>query len=325
LAGSTDIEEQGVMSIGSIQIAIVSTGVIGASWATHFLARGYQVSATDPAPGAEDRLRELVARNWPIVEKLGLADGASPDRLTFSADLAVAVRDAGFIQESGPERLDLKRDLFASIAAACPADSIIATSSSGLSVSEIQVGARHPERIVLGHPFNPPHLIPLVEVLGGKLTSEETVARTMAFYAEIGKKPIRLRKEVKGHVANRLQVALWQEAFSLVERGVASVADIDAAISNGPGLRWALLGPFLNLHASGGAAGIAHMQAHLGPAQREWAADLGRFPANDDYIEPLARGVEEELQGFDFAQTLRQRDELLIELIAAKSRSSQIP
>jgi 3-hydroxyacyl-CoA dehydrogenase len=313
------------MSTDGIRIAVVSTGVIGASWATHFLARGFHVAATDPAAGAEDRLRDLVAQNWPIVEKLGLADGASPDNLTFFAEVAGAVHDAGFIQESGPERLDVKRALFESIESACPADSIIATSSSGLSVSEIQVGARHPERIVLGHPFNPPHLIPLVEVLGGKLTSEDTVDKAMAFYAAIGKKPIRLRKEVKGHVANRLQVALWQEAFSLVERGVASVADIDTAISNGPGLRWALLGPFLNLHASGGAGGIAHMQAHLGPAQRDWAADLGPFPADDDYIEALAKGVEEELEGLDFAQTLRQRDELLIELIAAKQRSSQIP
>ena len=193
------------------------------------------------------------------------------------------------------------------------------------SVSEIQAGARHPERIVLGHPFNPPHLIPLVEVGGGKLTSVENVTKAMAFYASTGKKAIRINKEVKGHIANRLQVALWQEAISLVQRGVASVEDIDTAISYGPGLRWALLGPFINLHASGGAGGITHLLQHLGASQREWARDLGRYPETDDYIKQIAQGVDAELQGRDFPELLRQRDELLVQLIATKATKSQIP
>jgi 3-hydroxyacyl-CoA dehydrogenase len=308
-----------------MKVCIVGTGVIGAGWATHFLAQGFEVTATDPAVGAQARLREWVDGYWPTVEALGLADGASRDKLSFTTDLAEAVRHAAFIQESGPERVDVKHALIAAIESAANADVIIASSSSGLSVSEIQAGARHPQRIVLGHPFNPPHLIPLVEVAGGKLTSDENVTKAMAFYASTGKKAIRINKEVKGHIANRLQVALWQEAISLVQRGVASVEDIDIAISYGPGLRWALLGPFVNLHASGGSGGISHLLQHLGPSQREWARDLGKYPETDDYIQQVAQGVDAELKGRDFAEMLRQRDELLVQLIAAKASQSQIP
>lgn len=307
------------------KIAVVGTGVIGAGWATHFLARGFDVTATDPAAGAEARLRAYIDEAWPTVEALGLAEGASRDRLDFSTDVAQAVRGAVFVQESGPERLDVKHALIASIESAADADVIIASSSSGLQISEIQSEAMHPERIVLGHPFNPPHVIPLVEVGGGKRTSEDSIAKAMAFYAEVGKKPIRIRKEVKGHIANRLQVALWQEAISLVQKGIASVEDIDTAISYGPGLRWALLGPFINLHASGGAGGITHLLQHLGASQREWAYDLGRYPETDDYILPIAQGVDAELEGRDLQVLLRQRDELLVQLIAAKAGKSQIP
>lgn len=313
------------MEITNKKIAVVGTGVIGAGWATHFLARGFEVVATDPAPGAEARLRAWVDEYWPAVEALGLVDGASRDKLTFASDVALAVRDAIFIQESSPESLDVKHALIESIESAAAADVIIASSSSGLSVSDIQAGARHPERIVLGHPFNPPHLIPLVEVGGGKLTSDEHVTKAMAFYVSTGKKAIRIHKEVKGHIANRLQVAVWQEAISLVQRGVASVEDIDTAISYGPGLRWALLGPFLNLHASGGAGGITHLLQHLGASQREWARDLGKYPETDDYIQQIAQGVDAELQGRDFPALLRQRDELLVQLIATKATRSQIP
>lgn len=219
------------------KIAIVGTGVIGASWVTHFLAQGFAVSATDPADNAETRLRDYVDANWATVEALGLAEGASKSNLKFTTNLAEAVKGAEFIQENGPERIEIKHELIRLIEAAADADAIIACSTSGLLVSDIQSKAAHPERIVLGHPFNPPHLIPLVEVLGGKLTTPENVTKTIDFYASTGKKPIRINKELKGHVANRLQVALWREAFSLVVHGVASVKDIDTAIANGPGLR----------------------------------------------------------------------------------------
>ena len=255
-------------------IGIVGTGVIGASWAAFYLSRGFDVRATDPADGAEGRLRDLVAGYWPTLKQLGLTKGASQDRLTFGTDISEILSGVDFVQENGPERLDIKRDLIAHIDAATPDHAIIATSSSGILISSIQDAAKHPERVVLGHPFSPPHLIPLVEVLGGKLTSNDAVERTLAFYASTGKKPIRIRREIKGHVTNRLQAAIWQEAFWLVEQGIATVADIDTAISHGPGLRWALLGAFLNLEIAGGSGGLAHLLEHLGPPMESWWTDL---------------------------------------------------
>src|SRR5258707_7679479 len=232
-------------------IGIVGTGVIGASWAAFYLSRGFEVRATDPADGAEGDLRDVVASYWPTLEQLGLTRGASQDRLTFGTDISKILSGVDFVQENGPERLDVKRDLIAHIDAAIPDHAIIATSSSGILISSIQDAAKHPERVVLGHPFSPPHIMPLVEVLGGKLTSPDAVARTIGFYASIGKKPIHIHREIKGHITNRLQAALWQEALWLVEQGIASVADIDTAISYGPGLRSGLFGPVLHLEIAG--------------------------------------------------------------------------
>lgn len=228
------------------RIAIVGAGVIGASWAAYYLARGFDVVATDPAPDAEANLRAYVDRAWPDLETLGLTPGASRDRLSFTANVADALANADFVQENGPERPEFKRKLFAEMDAATPKDSIIASSSSGLTMSSIQVDCANPERTVIGHPFNPPHVIPLVEVVGGAKTSPDAVARAMRFYAEVGKKPILLRKELPGHVANRLQTALYKEIMYLIQAGVLSVADADDAVSYGPGLRWGVMGPRRN-------------------------------------------------------------------------------
>ncbi|GAA2202764.1 3-hydroxyacyl-CoA dehydrogenase NAD-binding domain-containing protein [Sinomonas flava] len=306
-------------------IAVVGTGLIGASWAAYYLARGFRVVASDPAPGAQQALRERIDGFWPTLETLGLDEGASRDRLEFAPSIADAARGADFVQENGPERLDVKRSILAEIEQGVGEDVLIATSSSGLLVSEAQKGMRHPERLVLGHPFNPPHLIPLVEVLGGEQTSSENVERALAFYAGIGKKPIRINREVPGHVANRLQDALWREMFHLVRTGVASVADIDTAISYGPGLRWALMGPFLTMHAGGGDGGISHFLEHLGPAMRDWARDLGEYPETDEYVSTMAEGVEDELAGHDWAAALAARDRLLLGLLAAKAEAPEIP
>ncbi|WP_338743901.1 3-hydroxyacyl-CoA dehydrogenase NAD-binding domain-containing protein [Pseudomonas sp. KK18] len=306
-------------------IAVVGTGVIGASWASYFLAQGYDVVATDPAPNAESRLREQVANNWPALERIGLAPDASKARLHFESDLAKAVKGATFIQENGPERVDIKRDLFAQIDAAAPTDTLIATSSSGILISEVQDAAKHPERILLGHPFNPPHLIPLVEVVGGKLTSPDAIRRALDFYTSIGKKPIHIRREVPGHIANRLQAALWREAFYLVEQGVASVSDIDTAIAHGPGLRWALLGPFMNLHLSGGAGGIAHVLEHLGPPIESWWKDLGELGLSPSLNKLFAQGVDEELQGSSVTDVNVQRDDVLIQLLNLKQNAPLLP
>jgi carnitine 3-dehydrogenase len=302
------------------RVAVVSTGVIGASWAAHFLAHGLDVVATDPAPGAEERLRADVAAHWPVLERVGLAEGASPRRLSFTADPAEAARDADFVQENGPEREDVKHALFAVLDAAARPDVVLASSSSGLLPSTIARGApAHPERVLVGHPFNPPHLIPLVEVVPGEETAEEAVGTAMAFYAAVGKRPIRVRREVPGHIANRLQAALWQEAYSLVERGVATVADIDTAISQGPGLRWAVLGPFLNQHLSGGPGGIAHILEHLGPPTEKWWRDLRSVTLTPELVATLVAGVDDELGGLDPAELVARRDAVLNALLAAKT------
>lgn len=307
------------------KIGIVGCGVIGASWAAYYLARGFDVGATDPAPGAEQKLRDLVAQYWPALIKIGLAPGASMNRLTFDPDPAKALSGAGFVQENGPERVDIKRILLAEISAAVADDVIIATSSSGILISEIQGGASHPERVVLGHPFNPPHLIPLVEVVGGNDTTPEVIERTLAFYRDIGKKPIHIRREVKGHVANRLQAALWREAFYLVDQGIASVSDVDTAIAHGPGLRWALLGPFLNLHLSGGSGGIGHVIDHLGPPIQTWWHDLGDLSFTPQVRAQAVAGVEEELSGHTLSALQDERDEVLIRLLSLKAQAPELP
>ena len=306
-------------------IGIVGTGVIGASWAAFYLSRGFDVRATDPADGAEGRLRDLVASYWPTLEQLGLSRGASRDRLTFGTDISKILSGVDFVQENGPERLDIKRDLVANIDAAIPDHAIIATSSSGILISSIQDAAKHPERVVLGHPFSPPHLIPLVEVLGGKLTSNDAVERTLAFYASIGKKPIRIRREIKGHVTNRLQAAIWQEAFWLVEQGIATVADIDTAISHGPGLRWALLGAFLNLEIAGGSGGLAHLLEHLGPPMESWWTDLKTVHLSDELNQKAVDETKEYLKPYDFAETVKQRDDILVKLLGMKAAANQLP
>ena len=315
------------MSTPITRVAIVGTGVIGGSWATAFLARGMDVVASDPAPNAEAELRKIVAAQWIAMKQIGLTPGASQERLTFAASPEEAVADAGFVQENGPERLDIKRDLFRRLDGAAPADAPLATSTSSIMVSQFQDACgKHPERVVLGHPFNPPHLIPLVEVGGGTQTSPEAVAKALAFYHAMGKHPIHLRREIMGHVANRLQAALWQEAFNLVKAGVASVADVDAAIAHGPGLRWSLLGPFMNFHLSGGEGGIGALFGKpLWQATEGMWRDLGSVTVDIDLGARVVAGVNDELGDRDLADVIRQRDDVLVKLLKMKSEQSALP
>ncbi|MCX4092391.1 3-hydroxyacyl-CoA dehydrogenase NAD-binding domain-containing protein [Nocardia sp. alder85J] len=308
------------------RVAVVGTGVIGAGWAALFLARGLDVTAYDPAPDAHRRLLDAVRTAWPALRELGLSEHASLDNLRFADDLAVAVAGAEFVQESGPEHIALKQSLFAALDAATPAGVPIASSSSGLMPSELQgMCTRHPERVLVGHPFHPAYLIPLVEVVPGPGTAPEIADAATAFYTGIGKRPIRIRQEVPGHVTNRLQAALWREAYSLVERGVASVADIDAAIANGPGLRWALLGPLVNQHLSGGPGGMAHTLEHLGPPAQAWMDDLGAPQLTPELTTLLVDGVDRELAGIDRDRMVAARDTLLIRLLQAKQQSDALP
>jgi len=291
-------------------VAVVGTGVIGASWTALFLSHGLDVVATDPAPGAEERLRAEVAAT-------GLA---ARGRLSFVGDVAEAVAGADFVQENGPERIEVKHDVFAVMDAAARPDVVLASSSSGLLPSAIAAAcSAHPERVLVGHPFNPPHVLPLVEVVPGERTGEAAVEAAIAFYTALGKKPIRLRHELPGHVANRLQAALWREAYSLVDRGVATVADIDTAIANGPGLRWALLGPFAVQHLSGGPGGIAHVLEHLGPPTEAWWRDMGDPSLTPELAAKIVAGVDDELNGTDQAELVARRDAALRALLASKA------
>ncbi len=303
-------------------VAIVGAGLIGSSWAAFFLAHGFEVIATDPAPGAEERLRAFVDRAWPALETLGISAGASRERLRFNADLAAAVQGADFIQENGPEVLAAKRALLQAITTAARPEAIIASSTSGFTMSALQEGCTHPERCVIGHPFNPPHLMPLVEVVGGKLTSAAVVDRALAFYTSLGKRAIRLNREVPGHVANRLQAALWREAVHLVAEGVASVADVDAAVTAGPGARWALMGPNLILHLGGGAGGIHHFMNHLSGPFTTWWKDLGNPELTPELRERLIAGVLEEANGRSIAELAAQRDAGLLAVLRCPQREA---
>ncbi|RDK06895.1 3-hydroxyacyl-CoA dehydrogenase NAD-binding domain-containing protein [Cupriavidus lacunae] len=245
------------------RVAIVGTGLIGSGWTAHYLARGFDVVATDPAPNAEGALRKFVDDAWPLLLRVGIANGASRDRLRFEPDMRRALHDADFVQESGPERPDFKTRLFADMDDATPFDSLIASSSSGITMDVMQSLCKHPERCVVGHPFNPPHVVPLVEVVGGAKTSQAALDQAMSFYSAVGKKPILLRKALPGHVANRLQAALYREVAYLVQHDVLSVEDADIAVCYGPGLRWGVMGPTLQWHLGGGAGGIQHFMEHL--------------------------------------------------------------
>lgn len=306
-------------------VAIVGTGVIGASWAALYLARGLNVTATDPAPNAEANLRKYIDAAWKDLTVVGLSPNASRDHLKFTTDLKQALRDAGLVQENGPERKEFKIKLFADMDAATPPDSIIASSSSGLTMSVMQSACKHPERCVIGHPFNPPHVVPLVEVVAGEKTSPETVQRAIAFYASIGKKPIHVRKEVVGHVANRLQAALYREVVYLIEQGVLDVADSDAAVCWGPGLRWGLMGPNLLFHLGGGPGGIHHfMEQFTGPLSTWWK-DLGAITEFSPQVkQTIIDGVQKEAGNRTIEELERERDSMLLQLLATRAEGEKV-
>src|SRR6266850_1414031 len=305
-------------------VATVGTGVIGASWAALYLARGLNVVATDPGPNAEANLRRYIDAAWKDLTALGISPNGSRDNLRFTPDLKEAVADADLVQENGPERKDFKIKLFADIDAATPKDSIIASSSSGLTMSVMQSACKYPERCVIGHPFNPPHMVPLVEVVGGAKTSPEAVRRAIEFYASIGKKPIHLRKEVVGHVANRLQAAVYREVVNLIHLGVVDVADADTAVSWGPGLRWGVMGPTMLFHLAGGEGGIQHFMDHLSGPVASWWKDLAGFT---DWPEgskkTIVEGVKEAAGGRSIDELERLRDEVLLELVQIRMKQAE--
>jgi carnitine 3-dehydrogenase len=306
------------------RIAIVGTGVIGASWAAYYLSRGFDVVATDPAPNAESNLRKYVDDAWSELAKAGLVTaGASRDRLTFTPSMSQALAEADFVQENAPERPEFKVKLFAEMDEATPPGAILASSSSGIPMDVIQTGAKRPERCVIGHPFNPPHIVPLVEVVGGAKTSEAVIERAMSFYASIGKKPIRLHKSLPGHAANRLQAALYKEILSLIQRGVLSVADADIAVSYGPGLRWGVMGQSLQWHLGGGAGGIHHFMEHLMPPLEGMMKDLQMPDVTPALKQTIVEGVAKETGGHSVEQLAQDENQIILGTLALRQSAGR--
>jgi 3-hydroxyacyl-CoA dehydrogenase len=306
------------------RVAIIGTGVIGASWAALFLAKGLEVVATDVAPNAEASLKKFIEEAWPALSRLGLSPGASQANLEFTSDLPTAVERADFVQENGPERIDFKKKLYGQLDELLPPDVIVASSSSGLTMSEIQLGcSSHPERCVIGHPFNPPHIIPLVEIVGGAKTSGDTIRRASEFYTGLGKRTVRLHKEVPGHVANRLQAALAREVYYLVAEGVVSVADVDTALCWGPGLRWGVMGQVLLNHLGGGMGGIEHFFAQFTGPVTAWWKVLGSPELTPEVQKKLIDGLHEEVGSRSIDELAAQRDEVLLGLLELRAKSDQ--
>jgi carnitine 3-dehydrogenase len=305
------------------RIAIVGTGVIGASWAAQYLARGLDVVATDPAPNAEENLRKYVDEAWDQLTAIGLSPGASRNRLSFTTNMKDALSEADLVQENGPERPDFKIKLFADMDDAAPLDSIIASSSSGITPSVMQSKCKHAERVLVGHPFNPPHIIPLVEVVGGTKTSPEAIQRAIAFYTSIGKKAILLHKELPGHVANRLQAALYREIMYLIQQGVLSVADADDAVSYGPGLRWGVMGPSLQWHLGGGEGGIKHFMDHLMDPLAGMMKALGTPDITAELKQTIAEAVLQEAGNHSVEQLAHDENEILVGLLRLRTQQTK--
>lgn len=298
-------------------VAALGSGVIGSGWIARALAHGLDVIAWDPAPGAEATLRQRVANAWPALQKAGLAPGASQSRLTFVGTIEECVREADFIQESAPERLELKRELHAKISAAAKPNALIGSSTSGLLPSEFYAEATHPERCVVGHPFNPVYLLPLVEVVGGEKTDPAAVQAAIAVYRSLGMRPLHVRKEVPGFIADRLLEALWREALHLVNDGVASTGEIDDAIRFGAGLRWSFMGTFLTYTLAGGNAGMRHFMAQFGPAlQLPWTY-LPAPELTESLIDKVVEGTREQQGSRSIAELERYRDDCLLAVLGA--------
>jgi len=298
-------------------VGIVGTGVIGAGWAARCLAHGLDVVAWDPAPHAEEKLRAKVANAWPALTRQGLAEGADPARLRVVPSWQEAVQGADFIQESAPEEEGLKRRLMAQIDGESRPDVLIASSSSGLLPSRFQADCAHPGRVLVGHPFNPVYLLPLVEVLGGEATAPASLDIATEFYRRIGMRPLRVRTEIAGYISDRLQEALWREILHMVAEGVATTDELDDAIRFGPGLRWSFMGTCMIFHMAGGDEGMRHMLRQFGPALKLPWTKLVAPELTEELIDRMVEGTLAQAGTRTVADLERYRDDALISVMAA--------
>jgi len=307
------------------RVGIVGAGVIGGGWALHYLRAGFDVDVYDPSGAARADLLRMVEASWPLLDRMGLREGASPDRLAFHDSLAAAVADADLVQENAPEDGAVKRQVLADADRAARPGVVIASSTSGFAMTMLQADCEHPERCVVGHPFNPPYLIPVVEVVGGSRTDPDAVDWLVRFYASTGKRPLRLSQELPGFVGNRLQEAMWREALHMVAAGEATVEEIDASIAFGPGLRWALMGPCLTFHLAGGSGGMAHMLDHFGAALGEPWTRLQAPPLTPELRDRMIEGCLHQAGGRSVADLERLRDGFLADLLDLVDRHAVAP
>lgn len=302
------------------QVAIIGTGVIGAGWAARYLANGYHVKAWDPGANAADKLEKCIHNAWPSLEKVGLREGASLDNLTFCDSLAEACENAIIIQESAPEVVELKARLLSEIGESAPMDAIIGSSTSGFKPSVLQQDVVNPERVIVTHPFNPVYLLPLVEVVGGESTSIETIEKAQTIYRSLGMHPLHVRKEIDGHLSDRLLEALWRENLHLVNDGIATTGELDDAITYGPGLRWALMGTNLTYHLAGGDVGMRHMLEQFGPALKLPWTKLEAPDLNDVLIDRMVAGTHEQAANRSVKELEQLRDNCLVGIMEALSQ-----
>ncbi len=298
------------------KLAVIGTGVIGNGWIARGLAKGFDVTAYDPSEGAEAETYRAIENAWPSLEKMGLAPGASQEKLTFCKDMSSAVAEADLIQENVPEREQLKRQILAEIDEHASSEAIIASSTSGIIPSTLQQDCQHhPERVIVAHPFNPVHILPLVELVGGKKTDSEVVNKAYKIYQKMEMRPLIVKQEIEGHISDRLMEALWREALHIVNDGVATTEDVDNAVIYGPGLRWALMGTFMTFHLAGGEGGMRHMLHQFGPALKQPWTKLEAPELTDELAEKVINGCEQQASDTPIKEWERQRDEFLVKLI----------
>jgi carnitine 3-dehydrogenase len=297
------------------KLAVIGTGVIGNGWIARFLAQGYQVVAFDPSEGAEERTRSAIERAWPSLVQMGLAPNASADQVRFASTIEEAVMNADLIQENVPEREELKKSVLQAIDRFAKPEAIIASSTSGIKPSVLQEGLHHPERLIVAHPFNPVYILPLVELVAGHATSPSIMERAKVFYQAIEMKPLIIKKEIEGHVADRLMEALWRESLHLVNDGIATTEEIDASIIYGAGLRWAQMGPFLTFHLAGGDKGMRHMLEQFGPALKLPWTKLEAPELTENLKEKVIAGCETHAGDVSIAELEEKRNEFLVKLL----------
>ena len=300
-----------------MRIAVLGSGTIGQSWCALFLAAGHSVVAYDPDSAMEERIINFVQAARPALENLGYRFAGSVEQFRFLRSATDAVEGAQFVQENAPEKTNLKRALFSEIETHLDPEAVILSSTSGITLEALQQGLSDPGRIVIAHPFNPPHLIPLIELLGNDETEQLVMERVRTFYESLGKVPVELKKSIPGHIANRIQAVVWQEVLHLAQEGVASLSDIDKAIANGPGLRWSIYGPNQLFSLAAGDRGLEGFIEHLGPSFQDWWSSAGRVELNSKMMDMVRQQVSQENQDLDAMKMYR--DELLMKILEAKN------